>query len=126
MLNPRAIALQGIGFSPMATLNMGFFDIEVIVEPIIPAAGSGGGYAERPVEEQVKLTFIVTVRGNKVVKNYVVSKHAGMQLLKHIELTKKAAAKVKANIVVTGFTNMFTKAKEALAKVNISTIRKKP
>ncbi len=123
MLNPMAIAVQGIGFSPMATLNMGFFDVVVIVTP---AAGSGGGYAERPEEEKVKLTFIINIAGTKVVKNYTVTQHAGMQLLKHIELTKKAAAKVRANVVVTGFTNLFTKAKEALAKVNISTIRKKP
>lgn len=126
MLNPRAIAVQGIGFSPRAVLNMGFMDLEVIITPIPPEqhAGGSGGYAERPPEEKVKLTFIVNIAGQRVVKNYIVTQHAGMQLLKHIQLTKKAAAKV--SVQVGKVTNILHRAKAALAKVNINMIRKKP
>jgi hypothetical protein len=122
MLDPRAIALQGIGFQPRAVLSIGYFDLEITVEPI-GNPGSGGGYAERPPEEKVRLTFTVTVRGNKHVKSYIVTEHAGMQLLNKIKLMKKAVAKVTVSI--SAVTNLLQKAKHALASVNINMMRKK-
>lgn len=120
MLNPRAIAVQGIGFHPRAVLNMGFFDLEITVSPI---GGSGGGYATRPPEEKVKLTFVVTVNGRKHVKNYIVTEHAGMQLLKRIELVKKMVE--KTTVTVNKMTNLLEKAKRAISSVNINIMRKK-
>lgn len=99
---------------------MGYFDLEITVEPI--TAPGSAGYGRAP-EEKVKLTFTITVKGNKHVKSYIVTEHAGMQLLKQIKLIKKAAQKV--SVTVSGFTNLLQKAKQAVSSVNISIMRKK-
>jgi len=126
MLSHQAIATEGLwpGSSMVltATLGMRGWGIDVIVEPIIPVAGSGGGYADRPPEEKVKLTFIINIAGQRVIKNYIVTEHAGMQLLKHIKLTKKMTEKVMVHI--DKLTNLLHRAKAAMAKVNISMTRK--
>jgi hypothetical protein len=124
MLNPRAIALQGIGFSPRATIDMGFFDIDIVIEPIPNVGGSGGGYAERPPEEKVKLTITTTIRGNKYVKHYVVTEVAGMQLMKQVKMIKRAQQKM--SVSVGKVTSMLQKAKHAVTSINIPTMRKKP
>lgn len=81
MFNPLNLALGG--FYPglvtaLSIANFGFFDVEVVIEPVVPSGGGGGGFY--PVQrnqkpERYRVTVRVKHKGKVYSESIIVDDH---------------------------------------------------
>ena len=112
MFKHKALAVDGVGFGHkvLAILGTRWFDIDVIIEPVV----GGGGYVSGPPIYNVK--FVITLKSGKVITSEHKYTKLGIATLEKVVVTFKTATKIIENI---GFSvsNINTWIKDIIVKV---------